>query len=254
MRLELAFAGLVVGFLIGLTGVGSGALMAPVLLMIGVSPAVVVGTDIGFGLLTKLVGASVHVHQTTVNWPWVRRLACGTFPGALVGSMGVTRLAYAPDTLRSIIGVVLMLSALAAVLLELTRRRYPTIVSRMRDPSRSVVIAIGFVIGIIVGTTSVGTGSLVDVALVLFSPLAGAQLVGTGIVHAVLLSGVAATAHWRLGTLGGALIGALLTGSIPGVLLGCRIARYIPPQPLRWGVTALVFVSGFTTLSEILNK
>jgi uncharacterized protein len=124
----------------------------------------------------------------------------------------------------------------------------------MRDPSRSVVIAIGFIIGAVVGATSVGSGSLVDVALVLFSPLGGAQLVGTGIVHAVLLSGVAAGAHWQLGTLDGALVGALLTGSIPGVLLGCRAARHVPQQPLRWGVTALVFLSGVTTLSEIINK
>jgi uncharacterized protein len=248
MTPSLATAGLFVGFMIGLTGVGSGALMAPLLLLIGISPAVVVGSDLGFSLLTKIVGGGVHIRQSTVNWVWVRRLASGSIPGALVGSMLAVRLAASPSTLRSLVGVVLVLSAFTAVSLEMLRRRYPERIERLRDPRPRTVIAIGFVIGVLVGSTSVGSGSLVDVALVLFSPLAGAQLVGTGIVHAVLLTGVGSLTHWQFGTLDLALIGALLVGSIPGVLLGSWATRHIGSQSLRWWVTAVVFLSGLTTL------
>lgn len=254
MNTELALAGLGVGFLIGLTGVGGGSVMAPLLLALGISPVVVVGTDIGFGLLTKLVGAGVHVHQTTVDWRWVRVLAYGSVPGSVIGTLCVAHFAHLPEVLKAMIGVVLVLSAIAVAVLELARSRYPTVIDRLHDPSPTLVVVVGFVIGITVGATSVGSGSLVDMALVFFSPLAGAQLIGTGIVHAVLLSGVALTAHWRLGSIDTSLFGALMLGSVPGVLLGCRAARHAPPQPLRWGVTAIVFLSGVTTLSGMFAK
>jgi uncharacterized membrane protein YfcA len=116
------------------------------------------------------------------------------------------------------------------------------------------IVAIGFVIGLVVGATSVGSGSLVDMALVLFSPLGGAQLVGTGIAHAVLLSGIASMAHWRMGTLDHQLVAALIAGSLPGVVLGSWLARRVASHSLRWGVTALVLFSGLTTLSRALTR
>jgi uncharacterized protein len=252
MSPDLPAAGLAVGFMIGLTGVGSGALMAPLLLLLGIQPAVVVGSDLGFGLLTKLVGGGLHVRQATVDWAWVRRLAVGSVPGVLLGSAVIARLAGAPGTLRVLVGAVLVVSAVAALGLELARRRFPARVARMRDPSPRLVAAIGFAIGVTVGATSVGTGSLVDIALVLFSPLAGARLVGTGIVHAILLSAIASAIHWHLGTLDGSIVGLLLVGSVPGVLLGSWAARRAAPQPLRWGVTTVVLLSGLTTLMKAL--
>lgn len=245
----LAIAGLLVGFLIGLTGVGSGALMAPVLLLLGVSPAVVVGSDLGFGLVTRIAGATVHVRRSTVSWPWVRRLALGSIPGAVLGSIAVVRLAMQPGELQRVVGVVLVASATAAIGAELVRRRSPARAVWLRDPSPPTVVIIGFALGLIIGATSVGSGSLVDMALVLFSTLGGARLVGTGLVHAVLLSAVASVAHWSIGTLDLQLVGALLIGSLPGVLAGSWAADRVPSRSLRWGVTALVLLSGITTLT-----
>lgn len=252
MNPGLTIAGLLVGFLIGLTGVGSGALMAPVLLLLGVAPGVVVGSDLGFGLVTKIAGASMHVRQSTVSWPWVRRLAVGSIPGALIGSILVGRLTTRPGELRLILGIVLVASASAALAAELIRRRSPARGAWLRDPSTPTVVVIGLALGLIIGATSVGSGSLVDVVLVLFSTLGGARLVGTGLVHAVLLSAVASIAHWSVGTLDLPLVGALLVGSLPGVLAGTWAAGRVPSRALRWGVTALVLLSGITTLTAQL--
>ncbi|MGH7720748.1 MAG: sulfite exporter TauE/SafE family protein [Gemmatimonadaceae bacterium] len=254
MELDLAIAGLAIGFLIGLSGVGSGALMAPLLLLLGVSPATVVGTDIAFGLLTKSAGIGIHLRRKTIVWPWVRLLAIGSIPGALAGTFLVAQLAAAPHLLRAWIGIVLVVSPLAALWMEVARRRGAAWVSRVQRPKPWAISAIGFAIGVTVGATSVGSGTLVDVALILFSPLGGGQLVGTGIAHAVLLSGVASLAHWNIGTIDFALITNLLTGSVPGVLLGGWIATRTSPQPLRWGVAALVLLSGLTTLTGIYNS
>jgi uncharacterized membrane protein YfcA len=254
MDIDLAIAGLAIGFLIGLSGVGSGALMAPLLLLLGVAPTTVVGTDIAFGLLTKLAGIGLHLRRRTVMWPFVRLLAAGSIPGALAGVFLVARMAAAPDLLRLWIGIVLVLSPLAALWMELARRRGASWAQRAQCPRPRTISAIGFAIGITVGATSVGSGTLVDVALILFSPLGGAQLVGTGIAHAVLLSGVASIAHWNIGTIDIALIANLLAGSVPGVLLGSWLATRTSSQPLRWGVAALVLVSGITTLSGIYGS
>jgi uncharacterized membrane protein YfcA len=152
--------------------------------------------------------------------------------------------------IRIWIGVVLVLTPLIAVLMEFARRRDAAWVERLRQPSPRTIALIGLVIGIIVGATSVGSGSLVDMALVLFSPLSGALLIGTGIAHAVLITGVGAAAHWSLGNVDLALVGQLLIGSIPGVLLGGWVARRSHPHMVRWGATTLVLLSGLTLLSR----
>jgi uncharacterized membrane protein YfcA len=134
--------------------------------------------------------------------------------------------------------------------MEFARRREAAWVERLRQPSPRTIALIGLAIGIIVGATSVGSGSLVDMALVLFSPLSGALLIGTGIAHAVLITGVGAAAHWSLGNVDLALVGQLLIGSIPGVLVGGWVARRSKPHMVRWGATTLVLLSGLTLLSR----
>jgi uncharacterized membrane protein YfcA len=121
----------------------------------------------------------------------------------------------------------------------------------MQHPRPVVIALIGAVIGVTVGATSVGSGSLVDMALVLFSPLSGALLIGTGIAHAVLLTGAGSALHWSLGNVDLPLVGQLLIGSIPGVLLGGWVARRSKPATIRWGATTLVLLSGLTLLSRV---
>jgi len=250
MLVNLILAGLIVGFMIGLTGVGSGALMAPVLLLLGIPPATVVGSDLLFGLLTKIVGVGSHVRRETISWRWVWVMAIGSMPGVLIGTRLLAHFAGAPKTIRVWIGIVLVLTPVIAVFMELARRRDAAWVERLRQPSSKTIALIGLVIGVTVGATSVGSGSLVDMALVLFSPLSGALLIGTGIAHAVLITGTGAAAHWSLGNVDVGLVGRLLIGSIPGVLLGGWVARRSHPHMVRWGATTLVLLSGLTLLSR----
>ena len=250
MLLNLIVAGLVVGFMIGLTGVGSGALMAPVLLLLGIPPATVVGSDLLFGLLTKIVGVGSHLQHRTITWRWVWVMALGSVPGVLVGTRVLAHFSGAPSTIRFLIGLVLVMTPVLAILMEIARRQDAQWVERLRHPSAPVIAAIGAAIGITVGATSVGSGSLVDMALVLFSPLSGVLLIGTGIAHAVLITGTGAAAHWNLGNVDPALVGQLLIGSIPGVLAGGWLARRSKPSAVRWGATTLVLLSGLTLLSR----
>ena len=247
---NLILAGLVVGFMIGLTGVGSGALMAPVLLLLGIPPSVVVGSDLLFGLLTKIVGVGSHVQRKTIAWRWVWLMAIGSLPGVLIGTRLLAHFSGAPRTIRVWIGVVLVLTPVIALLMEIARRYEKAWVERMQQPHPVVIASLGLFIGVTVGATSVGSGSLVDMALLIFSPLSGAVLIGTGIAHAVLITGVGATAHWSLGNVDVRLVGQLLIGSIPGVLLGGWVARQSRPGLVRLGATTLVLLSGLTLLSR----
>lgn len=244
MEPKLALAGLAVGFLIGLTGVGSSSLLAPLLLFLGIPPITVVGSDLGYGMLTKLTGVGVHLRQGTVDWRWVQLLASGSVPGALVGSFLLSRLAASPGTVRQWIGVVLIATAILALLAEIARRRGAAWSARMQQPRPWAVSLLGLFIGLAVGLTSVGSGTLVSVVLMLFSPLAGAEMVGTISAHGVILSSVATGAHWSLGTIDTALVLNLLVGSLPGVLLGGRLAFRSPARPLKLGIAALVLLSG----------
>lgn len=249
MHLSIATAGLTIGFLIGLSGVGGGALMAPLLLLLGIPPATVVGSDLAFGLVTKCAGVGAHVRHRVVRWQWVWLLASGSIPGSLLGSWIVRRAGGSPDVIRLWIGAMLVVAPVAAVLLELARHRWRARIDRLRQPRAWVVALVGAAIGTAVGATSVGSGSLIDIALMFCSPLTSVEIVGTGIAHAILLSGVAALAHWHLGAIDVPLVLNLLAGSIPGVLAGSQLAHYSHPRPLRWGIAALVLASGLGIIS-----
>jgi hypothetical protein len=159
MLLNLIVAGLVVGFMIGLTGVGSGALMAPVLLLLGIPPATVVGSDLLFGLLTKIVGVGSHLQHKTIAWRWVWLMAIGSLPGVLIGTRILAHFAGAPSTIRFLIGVVLVMTPVLAILMEIARRRHARWVEQLRHPSGPAIAAIGAAIGITVGATSVASST-----------------------------------------------------------------------------------------------
>src|SRR5689334_3438329 len=123
MFANLVLAGLVVGFMIGLTGVGSGALMAPVLLLLGIPPATVVGSDLLFGLLTKIVGVGSHIRHKTISTRWVWTMAIGSVPGVLLGTRILAHFSGAPATIKTWIGIVLVLTPILALIMEFARRR-----------------------------------------------------------------------------------------------------------------------------------
>lgn len=250
-----ATLGLVVGFLIGLTGMGGGAMMTPLLLWTGwATPTVAVGTDLVWNALTKVVGATVHYREKNVNLTLVWRLATGSVPGALVG-VYILRLlkqsesvAYVDRLIVHLLGGTLIAVAVSIMLREYVQLRFTPQIKRLADKedlASWTVPLLGFVVGVLVSFTSVGSGSLIITTLLLLFP--GEQLrklVGSDVFHGVLLVGIAALGHWRLGHVNIPLVSALLLGSIPGVWLGSFLAGRIPERALRPAVATLLFITG----------
>lgn len=247
-----ALVGLLVGFFVGLTGVGGGVLLAPALVALGIQPSIAVGTDMVYGTVTKLVGTIRNVRNKTVDWVWVRTLAMGSLPAGVLGSYLVAWLraghADAEPVLKKVLGATLVLASAVSLLSDLWLKRSgkqgvldwtPTV-----PASRWKVAGVGAVIGLLVGLTSVGSGSLIAVFLLLTSRLPMANLVGTDIAHAMLLVGAASLAHLNIGTVDLGLAANLLVGSLPGVLLGGQLTTKVPARGLKAGVCVLVLLAG----------
>ena len=259
MPLAAAVIGLIVGFLIGLTGMGGGALMTPLLLWTGwVAPTVAVGTDLVWNALTKTVGAAVHYRHENVNLRLVWKLASGSIPGALLGLylLGFLKktagVAYIDHLIVRLLGGTLILVATLIIFKGYIRSWLPAVAARaaVGDNLKGwQVPLLGFVVGVLVSFTSVGSGSLIVTTLLLMFPAERLnQLVGSDVFHGVLLVGVAALGHWHLGDVNLPLVSGLLLGSVPGVWLGSFIASRIPEASLRPAVAILLFVTGVKLL------
>ncbi len=236
--------GLLVGTLVGLTGMGGGALMAPLLIFAGFRPLVVVGTDLAYSTLTKLVGAAQHLRYRTVDWPTVRRLALGSLPGAVVGLVGLRLLpgGQVDAVITHLLGGALILVALVL----LGQVLLPHWSTWALPPG--LLTPAGFLVGLLVSLTSVGSGSLVVALLALTTRLPARVIVGTDLVHACLLVGVAALGHWQAGSVDPVLTGHLLLGAIPGVLLGSRLSVRLPERALRPTLAVILLATGLRLL------
>lgn len=249
----LPLFGFLVGLLVGLTGMGGGVVMTPLLLLgLGLPPTTAVGTDLAYAALTKLAGAWQHWRQGTVDFRVVRDLALGSLPASLAAVGLLTWLhrenvGLADVWLRRAIGLALILAALLMLQQILWRDACvsPAWVSSGR---REVVIAIGALGGLLVGLTSVGSGSLILALLVLAIPLSAERLIGTDVAHATLLVSTAALAHSYLGHVDLALASQLLIGSVPGVLLGSRLMLRVPRRALQVGLAGLLLTSAVRLL------
>jgi uncharacterized membrane protein YfcA len=249
----LPLFGFLVGLLVGLTGMGGGVVMTPLLMLgLGLPPTTAVGTDLAYAALTKLAGAWQHWRQRTVDFRVVRDLALGSLPASLAAVGLLTWLHWSDVRLADVwleraIGLALILAALLMLQWVFLRdaRVSPagTLIYR-----RAGVIAIGALGGFLVGLTSVGSGSLILALLTLVAPFSAEKLVGTDITHATLLVGTAALAHLYLGHVDLALVGQLLIGSVPGVLLGSRLTLRVPRRALQVGLAGLLMVSAVQLL------
>lgn len=244
-----ATAGLLVGTLVGLTGVGGGSLMTPLLvLFFGVSAKTAVGTDLLFAAITKMAGSAVHGRRETIDWPIVRRMAMGSIPAAI---FTLILLAWIGEIGRSAENIILMS---LAVLLALTsigiigRKwlfRHRGDRDAVRPPGRTfaATVLLGALIGGAVSLSSVGAGAIgVTVLLILYPRLQVARIVGSDIAHAVPLALIAGMGHWLMGDVNGALLASLLIGSIPGVVIGSYLSSHASDkvlQPLLAVVLAL---------------
>ncbi len=246
-------AGLLVGALVGMTGMGSGSLMAPILILIvGVTPVTAVGTDLAYAAITKVVGGFQHTRLQTVNYRMAGLLALGSVPASLVSVqvLEYLRQTYSLDAINGVVtralGFVLILSALSVLfgLLRARRKRGTVNPAPARGISWWAITAVGAVVGFLVGLTSVGSGSIIVALLSLFSPLPATMIVGTDIAHAAALTSAAGVAHGFAGNIDPGLLLNLLAGSIPGVLLGSRLSVRIPVPALRTALGLVLLVTG----------
>jgi uncharacterized membrane protein YfcA len=250
MNVPLVIMSFGVGILIGLTSMGGAALMAPFLILIvGVRPVTAVGTDLVYGAVTKIIGAWVHFRQETVDLSVVKKLATGSIPGGLAGSLLVIflpRITHeAEHYVQKAIGALLVIVAivLLARILFPMHGSTPS-VKRLQFLHERGTVIWGAVVGFCVGATSVGSGSLLAPFLMMLYPSKTSKVVGTDVFHAAILVSVTGIAHASASGVEWQLIPSLLAGSIPGVLLGSRLSIYVPARPLRTGLAALLLITG----------
>lgn len=254
MTLTYVLSGFAVGALVGLTGVGGGSLMTPLLtLMFGVSPTVAVGTDLAFASTTKAAGTIAHRVRGTVHWEIVRHLCFGALPAAVVATIALKHFGALDKEIGLIIRYAIAGSVLLTVVALLFRSRMQAWVKAHPEKQlqgaklTAMTILVGAVLGTLVTISSIGAGAIGATILVLLYPrLSPAEIAGTDIAYAVPLTAIAAFGHWWLGSIDWQLLMALLLGSVPGITIGSLAARAVPERILR-GLLA-------TTLTGVAAK
>ena len=258
MDFRISILGFVVGLLVGLTGMGGGALMTPALILLGLArPAIAVGTDLAWGALTKAFGGFVHYRQKTVDFTIVKRLAIGSIPGALAGLALLAHLHK--NGIEAMDRVIVRLLAIALMCVALSlfvramRSRGPQIEASsegfIHETPAWVTSLLGTVVGFLVSLTSVGSGSLIVACLVaLYPSFPMRRIVGTDILHALILVGVSALGHLGIGSINFHLLAALLLGSIPGVWVGSKMSLVVPERILQPLLATTLFFLGYKLL------
>jgi uncharacterized protein len=252
---KLALAGLVTGLLVGMTGMGGGALMTPLLIFLfNFNPSTAIGTDILHGAIFKSFGAVRHRRLGTVRARLAAWMLLGSAPASLLGVWFATyltdRYGDEVDSVQGkVLGYTLLVGALAFVFKALFHpARTASGLGRLTQRDRIVAVSIGLVGGFIVGLTSVGSGTLFALAMLLAYPLAARYVVGTDIAHAAALLWVAGIGHLVAGNVDLTAIGWLLVGSIPGVLLGSQISVGLPENVLKFALASALALSGLKLL------
>lgn len=248
----LSIAGFIVGVLVGLTGVGGGSLMTPLLLLVfGIKPTVAVGTDLLYAAITKSGGSWVHHKHDNIDWTITGRLASGSVPAAALTLFVLSQLGLeshgTSHLISTALGVALLLTAASIIfrrrLLAFAQRRGGAV--RTERQTAVLTVFVGSMVGVLVSVTSVGAGALGVTALTFLYPtLATRRIVGSDIAHAVPLTLVAGLGHWWLGTVDIPLLLNLLIGSLPGIALGSYLVTRVPERGLRSLLAAVLLLVG----------
>ena len=271
MDYRISIVGLFIGFLVGLTGMGGGSLLAPIMILVfRIPPVWAVGTDIAYSTVTKALGSVVHIRQKNVNFKVALWLACGSVPATF---LSVSLVQYIRKHYGTVVngiilhtlGFTLLLVAVLLVLKPLIMHRLyqkrietqkqAVLKSEMDLTKRSnhwekwyrplVTALVGAFVGFLVGLTSVGSGTLIIVSMAfLFPRLTAKELVGTDIFQAFMLLAAGAIAYLSAGTINWPIVGMLLIGSLPGVFLGSKLSKFIPDRYMRPVLATVLVISG----------
>ncbi len=251
-------AGFSVGLLVGMTGVGGGSLMTPLLVFLfGFKATVAVGTDLLYAALTKTGGVFVH-HNThkSVDWRVVGWMSLGSLPAAVITIFAIKHLIHIEKDVTGLItftlGIALILTAIAVLIRSyITRKQIREIENSLISSGRfkqmqvPSTILVGFILGVLVTISSVGAGALGTVAILFLYPkMSTLKVVGTDLAHAIPLTAVAGFGHWTLGHVDFALLGTLLIGSLPGIWIGSHLSAKIPEKVLRPVLATLLLIIG----------
>ncbi len=255
---SLALAGAVTGVVVGLTGVGGGALMTPILLLVfGIAPVTAIATDLWFAAITKVAAVLVHQRAGKVDWQVVRRLWTGSLPVALVVvaavAMGarVERIGWLTVAIGTVVGLTAIGLLVAPKLQELARSRRIANPERFKSRQGSMTVVAGGVLGLLVALTSVGAGALGTVMLTALYPLRMVphRLVATDIAHAIPLAVVAGSGYLLAGLVDGTMLMSLVVGSVPGAVVGSLLASRFSPRWLRVALAVVLLASAAKTLA-----
>jgi uncharacterized protein len=236
-----SLSGFGVGLLVGMTGVGGGSLMTPLLILLfGIHPATAVGTDLLYAAATKTGGSLAHGIARSIHWPIVGRLACGSIPASMLTLATLWWLNLDSEVARGLINLVLcfalFLTAATLIFRSAIMTRYRDRFDQLDSGNTSLVtVVVGAGLGVLVSISSVGAGAVGVMALLLLYPqLPMARVIGSDIAHAVPLTLVAGTGHWMMGSVDWHLMGSLLAGSLPGIFIGSYCAVRVPRRLCVW--------------------
>jgi uncharacterized membrane protein YfcA len=256
MNLGLMFAGLAVGLLVGLTGMGAGSLMTPLLITVfGIPAGTAVGTDLVYAAVTKTFGAARHTQLKNVNRELALWMATGSVPAAFLGTFMLYNVfgninAWLPD----VIGYALILVGIAVAIRTFVTIRGLWDATKLPTDGpittnhKILAVTIGAVFGFILGLTSVGSGVFFGMALVTVFPLSARRVVGTDLFHAMLVTIAAAAGTIIWGTPDFGYVGTILIGSIPGILIGSHFTAKMPQRALRGSIASVLALSGLKLL------
>ncbi len=253
MDISYTIAGFVVGFIIGLTGVGGGSLMTPILvLLFGIKPAVAVGTDLLYAAVTKSGGIFVHNRRGTIEWKIVGLLALGSIPSTIISVLLLKHLGTAGINYDKVItyslSIALMLTSFVLIFRNRLQsisqnERFNTIRALHRRLRKPMTILAGVLIGMLVTLSSVGAGALgAAILFFLYPRIRAITIVGTDLAHAVPITAIAGLGHVHLGTVDFLLLGSLLIGSLPGIYLGTHTGALLPERVLRPILASMLFL------------
>ncbi len=254
-------SGFGVGLLVGMTGVGGGSLMTPLLILLfGIHPATAVGTDLLYASATKTGGTLAHGWAGSIHWPAVIRLMAGSIPASVLTLVVLWHLDLNAEASRSLVNLVLcfalVLTATSLIFRKALMERYRRRLQQL-DAGTTVraTVLVGAALGVLVSISSVGAGAVGVTALLLLYPnLPMTRIVASDIAHAVPLTLVAGIGHWATGAIDWHLLGVLLVGSLPGIFIGTYLAHRVPERALRLVLAATLILVASNLVSHELHS